>query len=32
MVPHGWWRLLLAWREAQGLILDGPFPADVFAQ
>jgi len=27
----GWWQLLLAWREAQALLLDGPFPADPFA-
>jgi tetratricopeptide (TPR) repeat protein len=26
-----WWDLLLAWREAQGLLLDESFPADPFA-
>ncbi len=26
-----WWHLLVAWREAQGLILDGSFPPDPFA-
>ena len=25
-----WWHLLVAWREAQGLILDGDFPTDPF--
>jgi WD40 repeat protein len=32
LAPHSWWRLLLAWREAHGLILDGPFPANPFAR
>jgi hypothetical protein len=27
-----WWRLLIAWREAQGLLLDADFPADPFAR
>jgi WD40 repeat protein/tetratricopeptide (TPR) repeat protein len=26
-----WWDLLIAWREAQGLVLDEAFPADPFA-
>jgi tetratricopeptide (TPR) repeat protein len=26
-----WWDLLLAWREAQGLLLDEQFPVDAFA-
>ncbi len=27
-----WWYLIIAWREAQGLLLDGAFPADAFAR
>jgi WD40 repeat protein/serine/threonine protein kinase/tetratricopeptide (TPR) repeat protein len=27
-----WWDLLIAWREAQGLLLDEAFPADPFAR
>ena len=30
--PNSWWRLLLAWRDAQGLVLDGPFPTSPFAR
>jgi hypothetical protein len=26
-----WWDLLVAWREAQGSLLDEAFPADSFA-
>ena len=26
-----WWFLLIAWREAQGLLLDADFPAEPFA-
>lgn len=27
-----WWDLIIAWREAQGLIMDGSFPAEPFAR
>jgi tetratricopeptide (TPR) repeat protein len=30
--PWDWWHLMIAWREAQGLLLDGSFPVDPFAR
>ncbi len=30
--PWDWWRLLLAWREAQALVMDGAFPSRPFAR